>query len=75
MALGLNFVSYMFLIRPLTKEEVERQWQKRQAIGKFNYSLDFLDLKEDKIEWEAELEKNRLPKPESTGEEVAAHHH
>ena len=64
MIFGINALSYLFLVRPLTSEEVERQFLKREAIGKFNYSLDFLDLKEDKIEWAAELEKNRLPQPE-----------
>ncbi len=44
---------------PLTKEEIRRHWLKRQAIGKFNYSLAMLDLEEDRKEWAEELEKQR----------------
>jgi hypothetical protein len=38
---------------------------KRQVLGKFNYSLGFLDLQEDREEWAGELEKRRK---EASGE-------
>ncbi len=56
---GINLVTGWFLVYPLTKEEVKAQWLKRQAIGKFNYSLSMLDLELDKKEWAEEMERRR----------------
>ena len=56
---GINLVSGWFLVWPLTSEEIKKHWLKKQAIGKFNYSLAFLDLEEDRKEWAEELEKKR----------------
>lgn len=56
---GINLVTGWFLVYPLTKDEIRRQWEKRKVIGKFNYSLSFLDLDEDRRDWAEELEKQR----------------
>jgi hypothetical protein len=57
----------LFLIHPLTSEEVRRQRLKKGVLGKYNYSLSFLDLDEDREEWAKELEKRRLnPTPQDT---------
>jgi hypothetical protein len=62
------------LVWPLTSDEIRKHWLKREAIGKFNYSLTFLDLEQDRKEWAEELEKQRKI---ASGEIVAeghAHH-
>jgi hypothetical protein len=56
---AINLVSGWFLVYPLTKEEIRKHWLKRQALGKFNYSLAMLDLDLDRKEWADELEKRR----------------
>ena len=56
---ALNLASAWFLVYPLTKEEVRKQWLKREALGKFNYSLSMLDLDVDRAEWAEELETQR----------------
>jgi hypothetical protein len=44
---------------PLTSQEIDTQMNKRKAIGKFNYSLQMLDLDVDRKEWSEELERKR----------------
>jgi hypothetical protein len=39
------------LLWPLTPEERRQQWLKYQVLGKFNYSLSFLDIDDDRKEW------------------------
>jgi len=56
---GINAVTGWFLVYPLTKEEIMKQWGKRKIIGKFNYSLSFLDMEDDKKDWADELAKRR----------------
>jgi hypothetical protein len=38
-----NAVCLFVLLRPLTKEEIQVQWKKRQIMGKWLYSLFHLD--------------------------------
>ena len=55
----VNLASAWFLVYPLTKQEVRKHWLKREALGKFNYSLSMLDLDVDRAEWAQELETQR----------------
>jgi len=71
---GINLLSGWFLVWPLTSEEIRRQWLKRQAIGKFNYSLSMLDLEEDKKEWAEELERQRKVALGLQAEQKISHH-
>jgi hypothetical protein len=71
---GINLVSGWFLVWPLTSEEIRRQWLKRQAIGKFNYSLSMLDLEEDRKEWAEELERQRKVALGLQAEQKPSHH-
>jgi len=41
----------------LTPQERRQQMLKRKAIGKFNYSLSYLDLEDDHKEWALELQR------------------
>lgn len=43
-----NAVCLFVLLRPLTKEEMQVQWKKRQVMGKWLYSLFHLDPIEEK---------------------------
>ncbi len=47
----INAITGWFCVYPLTKQEIKQQWLKRKAIGKFNYSLSFLELEEDYKDW------------------------
>lgn len=55
--LGVNLVTGWFCVYPLTSQEIRQQWLKKKAIGKFNYSLSFLELEEDHQEWALELQR------------------
>ena len=43
-----NAVALFILLRPLTKEEIQVQWRKRQIMGKWLYSLFHLEPIEEK---------------------------
>ena len=43
-----NAVTLFILLRPLTKEEIQVQWRKRQIMGKWLYSLFHLEPIEEK---------------------------
>jgi hypothetical protein len=62
------------LVWPLTSEEIRRQWFKRKALGKFNYSLSMLDLEQDRKEWAEELEKQRRIALGLEAPKTVAHH-
>ena len=53
----INAVTGWFCVYPLTPQERRQQMLKRKAIGKFNYSLSYLDLEEDHQEWAIELQR------------------
>jgi len=53
--LAINAVTGWFIVYPLTPQERRQQMLKRKAIGKFNYSLSYLDLDDDHKEWALEL--------------------
>ena len=43
-----NALALFILLRPLTKEEIQVQWRKRQLMGKWLYSLFHLEPIEEK---------------------------
>lgn len=43
-----NTLALFVLLRPLTKEEIQVQWRKRQIMGKWLYSLFHLEPIEEK---------------------------
>jgi len=68
-----NAVSAWFLLWPLTREERKRQWLKYTVLGKLNYSLAFLDIEQDRIEWE-QYKKGKKEAPGHEQPAAAGHH-